>query len=191
MKIRFSEINTVSNYISFLRLLLGIPIFILLDYIKIDYSYRIILVSLYFAAYISDLLDGYLARKFNQISEFGKIIDPLADKICVGIIILKMYLISEIPAYYFWIIILRDIFIFIGGIIISKRIGKVLPSNLLGKLTVTSIGIFIIIVTLETDKNLWYYNLALYLSLILSFASVAGYAIRAFDIIKWKKNETI
>ncbi|MFH1194079.1 MAG: CDP-alcohol phosphatidyltransferase family protein [bacterium] len=190
MKLKFSEINTISNYISFFRLLLGIPIFFLLDYIHIDYSYRLLLIGFYFIGYVSDLLDGYLARKLNQISEFGKIIDPLADKICVGIVVFKMYLISEIPDYYFWIIIMRDVLIFTGGILISKKIGRVLPSNLLGKLTVTSIGIFLIVVTLGVQEDQWYYTLTLYLSLIMSFASVIGYSIRAFDVIKWNKDET-
>lgn len=191
MKIKLSEVNTISNYISFSRLLLGIPIFILLDYVHTDYSYRLILIGLFFIGYISDLLDGYLARKLNQITEIGKIIDPLADKICIAIIVLKLYLINEIPDYYFWIIIFRDVLIFTGGIFVSKKLNRVLPSNLLGKLTVFSIGIFLIVVTLGSDINTWYYKFTLYLSTLLSIASVAGYALRAYDIIKWNKDEAI
>ncbi len=102
---------------------------------------RYILLSLYILVYLTDIADGYFARKFNQISELGKIIDPLADKILVILVVAYLYYYEIIPAYYFWIIILRDLIIFIGGIIVSKKIGKVLPSNYLGKATVLSIGI--------------------------------------------------
>ncbi len=68
-------------------------------------------------AAITDILDGYLARKFNQVTEFGKIIDPLADKIAIGAIIIKLFIIGVIPLYYFFMIIVRDVLIFLGGII--------------------------------------------------------------------------
>ena len=51
---------------------------------------------------ITDMLDGYLARKFNEVTELGKIIDPLADKIAIGVIILKLYLIGIIPRVLFY-----------------------------------------------------------------------------------------
>lgn len=191
MKVSFDKIYTKSNLISFFRLLLVFPAFILLDKIEESSDIRYWMVGLYFFAYLTDLLDGFLARKYNEISEFGKVMDPLADKVLIGMIVIKLYLIGEIPAVYFWIVILRDIIIFSGGVLVTKKIGKVLPSNLLGKITVTSIGFFIIAVTLNISNTSLLYNLLFYLSLSLSFISVIGYAIRGYDSIKWNKNETI
>lgn len=192
MKFKFSEINTYSNYISFLRVLLAIPIFLVLDKIQESYDYRLIIVGICFLAYITDILDGFLARKLNEVTEFGKIIDPLADKLCMLIFVIKIYLIGEIPAYYFYIVVLRDVIIFTGGIFVTKIIGKVLPSNVLGKMTVVSIGIYLIAVVLNVKEISWLDNFLLYLSIILSFASVIGYAIRGFEAVKWKKqNEAI
>ena len=186
------KIFTVSNLISIFRALLGIPIFLLLENFDNDLSVRTYLILLILFAFVTDITDGYIARKRNEITETGKFIDPLADKILVAIIIIKLYLIGEIPAFYFWIILLRDLIIFIGGIIVSKIINRVLPSNLLGKITVLSIGIFLIITIFNTQNSGTIYFIFMYLSVLLSIASMVGYGIRAVESIKWyKKNENI
>lgn len=191
MKINFKEILLLPNLISFFRLLLLFPfLFLFKNYTSIE-NVRTYILILIFVAFFSDLLDGYVARKTNSISEFGKIIDPLADKILVALIIVNLYLLDEIPVFYFWIVISRDISIFIGGIIVSQKIGKVLPSNLLGKLTVFSIGLFIITTLLNTDHSELYYNLILITSCSLCVASLIGYILRAVEMIKWNNNENI
>ncbi|MCK7524307.1 MAG: CDP-alcohol phosphatidyltransferase family protein [Ignavibacteriales bacterium] len=49
----------------------------------------------------TDMLDGYLARKLNQVTEVGKIIDPLADKAAMAVIVVKLFLIGEISTFLF------------------------------------------------------------------------------------------
>ena len=191
MDLEFKKIYTVSNFISFIRIFLAFPIFYYVSHITEISGARYILLSLYFVAYITDIADGYFARKFNQISELGKIIDPLADKILVILVITYLYYYEIIPSFYFWIIILRDIIIFIGGIFVTKKIGKVLPSNILGKITVLSIGIFIIIVTLGLTSNQLLYQAFLLLSILLSFSSVILYGYRGIREVKKAKNEII
>lgn len=188
MKINYKEIHTKSNYLSLLRLFLAVPFFFLLDHINEDYSYRLIVLGLMLFGLFTDLADGWLARKFDEITEIGKIIDPLADKVAIGVIVIKLYLMAEIPDFYFWVIILRDVIIFIGGILLSKKIGKVLPSNLLGKITVLTIGFFLISLILNAKIDApWIYNFLYYLSLVMSFISIIGYGIRGYESIKWKK----
>jgi len=191
MKITFNKINTISNYISFSRILLGIPIFYFISNINDIIGARYILVGLYFLAYLTDLFDGYFARKYNEISELGKIIDPLADKILVIMIVIYFYHFDLIPEYYFWIVVLRDLIIFTGGIFISKQIGMVLPSNYLGKGTVLSIGLFIIVVTLGIPSDDIIYTTFLSISLALSFSSVISYGIRGYREVKKVNNEAI
>lgn len=190
MKINYKEIWKTSNLISLSRVLLIIPTAYFLSHINEIESYRVIVILFFVGAYITDLLDGFVARKFNQITEFGKVIDPLADKIFVIMIVLQLFWMEEIPAYYFWIIILRDIIIFTGGIFVSKIIGKVLPSNLLGKLAVASIAAFLLAVVVGAEKVEWLYNFLLYFSIFMSFASVLGYGIRAYENIKWVRENS-
>jgi CDP-diacylglycerol--glycerol-3-phosphate 3-phosphatidyltransferase len=180
--------STKSNLLSLLRLLLIIPIWILLDNIDSGYN-RTIVISLCWFAAITDVMDGYLARRFNEITEMGKIIDPLADKFVIGVVVLKLFLINEIPDYYFWMIVGRDALIFVGGIIVSNKIGRILPSNMLGKITVVSIGLTLFFILLQVNRNAVYFKGLYYLSIILIISSLIGYLIRSFEFIKQKKNE--
>lgn len=186
----FENIVNIPNSLSFFRLLLSIPVFFLLQNIHTDIVYRYYVSTIIVIAFISDFLDGYIARKKNLITEFGKIIDPLADKIFILIIILQLFFQGEILSLYFWIIFLRDFIIFTGGIYVSKKIEKVLPSNLLGKITVLSIGVFLFLTIIDINKSIWIYRSLFYLSIILSILSVVAYTFRAYEAIKWKKNET-
>lgn len=186
-----SDFNTLPNYISIFRLFLCIPLYFSLEGINSDSNYRFITVGIIFIAFLSDILDGHIARKRKLISEFGKIIDPFADKIFVLIISIQLYFTNEILPVYFWIILSRDILIFVGGIIVSKINEQVLPSNLLGKITVTSIGLFFIYVIIGFSKVNIFYSILFYLSLVLSILSVIGYLLRAIEIVKWEKRDTI
>ena len=185
------EIYLLPNLISLFRLLLFIPFLFLFQLMRTDDNYRYYILILILIAFISDLLDGYTARKTNQISELGKIIDPLADKVLVALIVINLFSMDMIPTFFFWLIILRDIFIFLGGLYIKQKIGKVLPSNLLGKATVFSIGIFIIITLLRLNQLSIIYQGVMIISITLCFASIIGYSLRAKEILNWKKNETI
>jgi cardiolipin synthase (CMP-forming) len=184
--IKLKEINTVSNYLSLLRLLLAIPFWIMLDYFP---SCKYILLSLVLFASLTDILDGYLARLMNQVTEFGRIIDPLADKVCIGLIITKLFLIHQIPRYYFFIIIGRDILIFLGGIFLTRKLGRVLPSNMLGKVTVLIIGVVIIFILLQVDKNSFYYKSIYGISLLMILVSLTAYALRAIEFLKAKSSK--
>jgi cardiolipin synthase (CMP-forming) len=192
MNFKIRDVLTISNLLSLFRLLLSIPVFYFLNYINLSFNYRLIVVGIILVALATDFLDGYFARKRNEITEFGKIIDPLADKVLVAVTVLQMYFINEIPAYFFYIIILRDILIFFSGIYITTKIKRVLPSNLLGKITVVVIGLFILAVLLDCEYyfKFGYYSL-MYLSIGLSFASVIGYGIRAKETLIWYKNESV
>lgn len=187
--INFKEAYTKSNLLSLFRLLLAVPLWLLLDDFEANRYY---VFSLCLFAALTDILDGYIARKFNEVTEFGKIIDPFADKVAMASIVLKLFLIGEIQPFYFFLIVGRDLLIFIGGIIVSKKLGRVLPSNILGKITVLNIGLVILFILAGIPEELLIYVLFYYLSIILIFASLAGYIIRAAEFIKRNnKNESV
>lgn len=183
MKINKSDIVTVSNALSFLRLLLVIPVWISLDNYH-DEIYRIITFLFCIFAGVTDFLDGYLARKRNEITEVGKIIDPLADKILVAALAVKLFLMGELSTYFLLLIISRDIIIFIGGLVISIKIGKVLPSNLLGKITVTITGFVFLLVIAGINKSHIIFSTVYFASIFLLYASLAAYLIRALEFLK-------
>jgi CDP-diacylglycerol--glycerol-3-phosphate 3-phosphatidyltransferase len=107
-------------------------------------KYKYIVLSIMILMYITDLLDGYLARKLNQISELGKIIDPLADKIAVGAIAIMMFFSGLIPLWFILIVILRDLLILAFGLVLKRKKKIVLMSNYPGKIAVLTIGIALV-----------------------------------------------
>lgn len=102
-------------------------------------------IAIGIAAYISDLLDGYLARKMNQVSEWGKIIDPVADKVFVGTGVIILSLKEVIPLWFVGIVIGRDILIMVMGAWYSKKHNFVLPSLFAGKAAVVAIAFAMLI----------------------------------------------
>ncbi len=190
MIINPKEIYTKSNLISLLRLFLVIPFWILLDNFS-NPTARYFTFGLCLFAAATDMLDGYLARKFNEVTELGKIVDPIADKVAVGVIIIKLYLIGVIPAYYFIMILGRDVLIFFGGLFITNKIKRVLPSNMLGKITVINIGIVILLFLLRFDTTSLIFKIIYGVSIILIFASLVGYTIRALEFLRQKNYESI
>lgn len=163
---------TVSNLLSFMRLLIAVPLWFMLPDIGKTET-RIIVMILIFIGAVTDFLDGYLARKLNQVSELGKIIDPLADKISVAIVAVRLYGLGMLNPWLFWAIILRDILIVAGGIYISGRIKNVTPSNMVGKITVTIIAFYLVGIMLGAAPGELIHEILLYSSfsaIIISFS---------------------
>ena len=182
---RENKIFNASNSLSFFRLLLVIPAwfaFYNFDHNIAQYS----VAAIGILATITDILDGYLARKLNQITEFGKVIDPLADKVLIVFVVLNLFLIGEIPDYYFYMIVARDLLILTGGLIVSKKLGKVLPSDYIGKATVLAISFTLLMILLNVDRASLPYLLLYYLSIILIFVSLGNYILKAIRALSPK-----
>ncbi|HPN38534.1 MAG TPA: CDP-alcohol phosphatidyltransferase family protein [Melioribacteraceae bacterium] len=139
MDIKLKDFFYISNILSIIRLFLGIPIFYFLS--KTDAVSFYLVPILGATAIITDYFDGYFARKYNQISELGKIIDPIADKICSAFVLLGLVLFRNYPWGVLVLLMYRDVLILIFGTIISKKKGEVVSSIFLGKLNTTLIGL--------------------------------------------------
>lgn len=166
----------ISNSLSILRIILTVPVAYLIytGDIKIAIIIGII-------AGITDFLDGFLARKLNQITELGKILDPVADKIFVAVIALVMILVDLMPLWFFLAVIARDILILLGGLYLSKKYNLILASNFEGKATFMLIILTILGVLLGIqDVGFYGYYLCL-AALIYSFGT---YLIRMIEVMR-------
>jgi phosphatidylglycerophosphate synthase len=80
-------------------------------------------------------------------------------------------------------IVARDFLILVGGLIVSKKIGKVLPSDYIGKATVLSISFFLLMILLNVDNQSIPYLILYYLSILLIFVSFINYILKAIKAV--------
>jgi phosphatidylglycerophosphate synthase len=114
------------------------------------------------------------------------VIDPLADKVLIVYVVFNLFLKGEIPEHYFYMIVARDALILIGGFIVAKRIGKVLPSDYIGKATVLAIAFVLLMILLNVDSTSLPYLILYYLSIVLIIASFTNYLIKAAKVLSQK-----
>lgn len=138
---------TLSNGLSFLRVLLVYPITLCL--LSEDHSHRITAAALIVLAGATDFLDGLLARRLDQVSDLGKIIDPIADKIGIGAVAVVLGVSGAIPAWFLAAVLLRDVLIFTGGMVVQRSKGIILQSTMTGKWAAGLIAAYILIVVID------------------------------------------
>lgn len=132
----------IPNFLSFVRIF-SVPVFI---WMVLNHHYLWAL-SLFVLAAITDALDGYLAKKWNQITEIGKFLDPLADKILLISSFVTLTVNGLIPLWITLIVVTRDLVIIIGALVFQVLTGslRIEPLNISKINTVLQI-IFIIII---------------------------------------------
>jgi CDP-diacylglycerol--glycerol-3-phosphate 3-phosphatidyltransferase len=123
------------NLLSLLRLALAVPVTYLAA--RPELGRDGLLMAILVVVIASDWLDGYLSRKLNQTTELGKLLDPIADKTVMAGGILALVLGRGFPVIVVFLLLYRDAVILILGTIVSRRMGKITSSNMLGKLTTT------------------------------------------------------
>lgn len=143
----------IPNVITFLRLLLIPPIIISLLVAK----YRLGFFLFCFAGF-TDAIDGYLARRFQWMSRFGAMVDPVADKLLIVLTFLTLGFIGAVPLWLLITVVLRDIVIVAGGTIYHFWIGEYeFKPTWISKCN-TFLQILLIIV-LMFQSAYWQYNL--------------------------------
>ena len=167
---------TISNFFSSLRILLIIPISYC--YIAGFPHHRLWTLALLSAAMATDFLDGYFARLWHQVTDWGKIIDPLADKIAVTFYAILLVSTHAIPLWYFIAVVARDVMLFFGGVYILKKKRIVPQSNIAGKIAVGSVAVVFLLATLQVPDLESLQVFALWASVVILLWSFILYAKR-------------
>lgn len=174
------DIYTWSNFISFTRVLVVIPIIWL--HIENNYQINAWIWGLIIYGAISDYLDGLVARWRNEISELGKVLDPIADKVMAFFLFLYTVILGWIPLWYFVLGVTRDLLIMWGSAHIKKKRGKVAMSIMSGKISVNVMALYWISVFFFPEAELTQRYLMI-VSAVIMVVSFIEYKKRYYKII--------
>lgn len=137
-------------------------------------SLKWVALVLFVVASLTDFLDGYIARKYNLITNFGKFMDPLADKILTISGMICLIELGRIPSWIVVIIVARE-FIISGFRLIAAENGVVIAANYWGKFKTTFQMIMIILMIVNIPQLQILTNLTMWIALALTIISLVTY----------------
>ena len=178
------------NKITIFRVVL-IPFFLVFLMIPGVPAGKWIALAIFIIASLSDMVDGKIARKYNLVTDFGKFMDPLADKLLVSSALIALIQMDRMPAWVVIVIIARE-FIISGFRLIAADNGIVIAAGWWGKIktAVTMVTICIVIANLAenipnaSDGIFIFEQILIYASLILTVISLIDYLVKNKNVIK-------
>ncbi len=162
-----------------------IPIFLIFMLVSTIPGGRYIAAAIFIIAALSDLLDGYIARKNNLVTNFGKFMDPLADKLLVSSAMICLVELKLLPAWIVIIIIARE-FIISGFRLIASDNGVVIAASWWGKIktVVQMVMSIMLIINLDFVFINVLEQIAIYLAAVLTIISLIDYMIKNKNVLK-------
>ena len=147
-----------------------------------------IAVIIFIVASFTDFLDGYLARRDGLVTNFGKFMDPLADKLLVSSALICLIQSGQLPAWVVVVIISRE-FIISGFRLIASDNGVVIAASYWGKFKTVTQMIMVIALILNIQHPLFilFANILIWLSVILTIVSLVDYVVKNIDVLKDQK----
>ena len=146
-----ARIVTIPNILSVSRIVL-LPIVLLLLFKRQNAA----AVAVMLVSWSTDALDGYLARKLNQVSNLGRVLDHLVDKVWVGSVLVTLVFLRNLPLFLAAAVVLRDLLILAGSGVIMKAKGLFVQSDVVGKITGCAFALMMVFYTLEVPALMKY-----------------------------------
>lgn len=171
------------NKLTLLRVFM-IPVFVVLLLLEggQNQSLRLAAAIVFVAASLTDFLDGQIARRCNLVTNFGKFMDPLADKLLVCSALICLVELGQLPAWIVIIIIARE-FIISGFRLVAADSGIVIAASSWGKFKTVSQMIAVILFILNIPALALLSQVFLYLALVLTIVSLLDYMIKNRRVI--------
>ena len=147
-----------------------------------------IAVAIFIVASLTDMLDGKIARKYNLVTNFGKFMDPLADKLLVGSAMICLISTGQLAAWIVIIIIARE-FIISGFRLIASDNGIVIAASYWGKFKTTFQMLMVIVLILNIPNQFFTVlgTILTYIALALTIISLIDYIAKNKDVLKEQK----
>lgn len=160
----------IPNILTLFRLFL-IPVFVLFFFSSIDNN-LVIAISIFLLAGATDVLDGYIARKYNLVTKWGMVIDPLADKLMLLTVLICLSIKGYIPLLIVILVAVKDSLMIISGLFLFKK-DTVIPANIFGK--ASTFLFYLSIFILPINKPIA--NIAIKIAVVSAFVALINYSI--------------
>ena len=157
----------IPNVLTVIRFMIA-PVF---GYFLYNKQYEISVV-LFLLSGLTDVLDGYIARRFNMVTSWGKLADPAADKLMQLIALILLTIQGKIPPVILIIILAKESFMGMGSILLLKKENVVVQANWYGKATTVVFHLAIIMIIFDVPYN----NIFIFIAVIAAIYSFLRYS---------------
>jgi len=171
-----------ANRLTMIRIIL-IPAFLAVLYLGF-FGSSYVAMAIFIAAGLTDIADGYVARRRNQVTDFGKFMDPLADKILVLSAMLWFIEQGVMPAWVVLIVVIREFMVTALRLIAADN-GRVIAAGFSGK--IKTVVTMVSLTAMFLDLKPWMLYTCIALITITTLASGVEYFIKNKDVFNWKK----
>ncbi len=174
------------NLITIFRILL-VPIYWIV-FLNVEQDKVLICSLIYLVAGVSDFLDGYLARKNDQVTQLGMVLDPLADKLITISVVASFVMSGIIPTWVLYFMAGKEVLmVVVGSILYFSKYNFAIPSNIFGKVATTMFYIYVIALIfrlIDIANILLFVSVGLNVIAFLSYVYTFGKAVKDSDIIR-------
>lgn len=171
------------NKLTVLRVIL-IPFFVVSMMIEngANQTFRYVAAAIFIIASLTDMLDGKIARKYNLVTNFGKFMDPLADKLLVCSALICLIQLGQLPAWMVIIIVSRE-FIISGFRLVAAEQGIVIAASYWGKFKTTFQMIAVVLMILNFEALSAVTLICTWAALILTIISLVDYIVKNHKVL--------
>ena len=173
------------NKLTMFRVIL-IPFFVVFLLVDITSADKWIALAIFVIASLTDLLDGKIARKYNLVTNFGKFMDPLADKLLVCSALICLIELAKIPSWIVIVIIARE-FIISGFRLVASDNGVVIAASYWGKFKTTFQMVMICLMIADIEALKLLTTITMWVAVVLTVISLADYLIKNKDVMRETK----
>jgi len=178
VSIKLRDFLYISNILSLSRIAL-LPL-VVFGLTKRTMGYEIFTFSVIMLSILTDCLDGYFSRRLGEVSALGKLLDPIGDKLCIGVVAVAVTILRDLPWWAMGFIIFRDVGILIGGILMVGQWTVITSSNIWGKATSLFQSLSIVAYAFELPKR----SYPLTVALVFTGVSSISYAMEFYNLMK-------
>lgn len=174
------RILTIPNILSFFRICL-IPVIVWLYVYKKEYTWTACVLIL---SGVTDMVDGFIARRFNMISNVGKVLDPIADKLTQAVMLICLFTRFPMMIVPLILMLVRELFMGVTGLLIIKKTGNVLGACWHGKVATCLLYVMMILHVFWYDIPVMTSDFAIAVCTLMVAVSFGLYGIRNMKILK-------